>query len=131
MTDTGVGVPDYDDAAVARIRAFVEEVTGGRIVRMERQVRWRPAWFADVEKDGKILPLHLRGDREGDVAIFPDLKREADVIERLDAQGIFVPRIYGYCEDPPCIVMDALQGSRDLSQAPSDEARRSIGREYM
>jgi aminoglycoside phosphotransferase (APT) family kinase protein len=98
---------------------------------MERQVRWRPAWFADVEKDGQILPLHLRGDREGDVAIFPDLKREADVISRLGEQGVFVPRIYGYCEDPPCIVMDALAGSRDLAAAPSDEARRSIGREYM
>ena len=79
MTDA-VGVADYDDAAVARICRFVETTLGGKIMRMEQQVRWRPAWFADVEKDGGVVTVHLRGDRAGDVAIFPDLKREADII---------------------------------------------------
>jgi hypothetical protein len=44
MADAGT-TPDYDDAAIARMRAFVEHLMGGTIVRMERQVRWRPAWF--------------------------------------------------------------------------------------
>ncbi len=130
MTDTGFGIPDYDDAAVARIRAYVEQVTGGRIVRFERQVRWRPAWFAHVEKDGAILALHLRGDRSGDVAIFPDLRREADIIETLHAHGVPVPRIYGYLADPPCIVMQSIEGTRDFSDLDA-ETLTSIGRDYM
>ncbi len=130
MTDETIGVADYDDAAVARIHAYVEEVTGGRIVRIERQVRWRPAWFADVEKDGAILHLHLRGDRTGDVAIFPDLKREADIIRILDDAGVPVPKIYGYLADPPCIVMESIAGTRDLSDLSAD-AKSAVGREYM
>lgn len=131
MSDTPDPVSAYDEAAVARLRAFVEEITGGRIVRMEQQVRWRPAWFADVETDGGILELHLRGDRAGDVAIFPDLKREADIMRVLFEQGIPVPRIHGYCVDPPCIVMDSLPGTRDMADAADDATRVAIGRDYI
>ncbi len=129
MSQNG-GVAEYDDAAVERIRAFVEQVTGGRIVRMEQQVRWRPAWFADVEVGGQIVELHLRGDRTGDVAIFPDLRREADIISVLHRCGIPVPEIHGYLADPPCIVMEAIKGTRDLS-ALSPQEQSAVGREYM
>ncbi|MDB5869196.1 MAG: aminoglycoside phosphotransferase [Polaromonas sp.] len=128
MTDTA---PDYGQAGEAKLRAFVQEVIGGEITSMERQVRWRPAWFVDVLRDGELLHLHLRGDREGDVAIFPELRREADVISVLGEQGIKVPRIYGFCEDPPCILMDAVPGSRNMAEAASDEERSAIAREYM
>jgi hypothetical protein len=131
MTEQSSGTPSYDDAALARLHAFVEEITGGRIIRMERQVRWRPAWFADVERDGEILHIHLRGDRAGDVAIFPDLKREADIMRTLHDHGIPVPRIHGYCEDPPCIVMDTLAGTRDVFDGTDEAQRMAIGREYM
>lgn len=123
--------PDYGEAEEARLRAFVTATVGGTITRMERQVRWRPAWFVDVERDGKLLALHLRGDRAGDVAIFPDLRRESDVIALLGEQGIAVPRIYGYCEDPPCILMDALPGSRDMALAADDAARSAVVRDYI
>ncbi len=122
---------DYSQAGEARLRAYVETVMGGRVVHMERQVRWRPAWFVDVERDGEILHLHLRGDREGDVAIFKDLRREGDVISVLSDHGIAVPRVYGFCEAPAAILMDAIPGTRDMADAPSDEARRSITRDYM
>lgn len=124
------GVAEYDDAAVQRIRDFVEATTGGRIVRMEQQVRWRPAWFADVEIDGRIVELHLRGDRTGDVAIFPDLKREADIIGVLHRHGIPVPEVHGYLADPPCIVMESIKGTRDLSDL-SAPAKSAVGRAYM
>lgn len=123
--------PDYGAEDEARLRAFVEATTGGRVVRMVRQVRWRPAWFVDVERAGELLPLHLRGDRGGDVNIFPELKREADVIDVLHAHGVAVPRIYGYCEDPACILMDALPGTRNVADAPSDADRRRIARDYI
>lgn len=131
MTEAVSGTADYDDAAIARLRAFVEQITGGRIVRMERQVRWRPAWFADIERAGELLHLHLRGDRAGDVAIFPDLKREADIMHILHEHGIPVPRIHGYCQDPPCIVMDTLAGTRDVFDGTDEAQRAAIGRAYM
>lgn len=123
--------PDYGEAGEAKLRAFVEAQMGGRIVSITRQVRWRPAWFVDVQRDGELLHLHLRGDRGGDVAIFPELKRESDVIEVLGTQGVMVPRIYGFCVDPPCILMDALPGSRNVKEAASDAERSDIAREYM
>ena len=129
MTET-TGVADYDDAAVARIRDFVEKTMGGRIVRMEQQVRWRPAWFADIEINGTIRQVHLRGDRTGDVAIFPDLKREADIIRALHSQGIPVPEVHGYLADPPCIVMESIKGTRDLSDL-SPEVKSAVGRAFM
>ena len=121
---------EYDEAAVERIRRFVEATMGGRITRMTQQVRWRPAWFADVEVGGKTVEVHLRGDRAGDVAIFPDLKREADIIRVLRQQGIPVPEIYGYLADPPCIVMESIEGTRDFSDL-SPAVRSAVGREYM
>ena len=123
--------PDYGEAGEAKLRAFVLEVMGGEIIQMTRQVRWRPAWFVDVDSHGEVLHLHLRGDREGDVAIFPELKREADVISVLGEHGIKVPRIYGFCQDPPCILMDAVPGSRNMAEAASDAQRSAIAREYM
>ncbi len=122
---------DYGNAGEAILRSFVEQTTGGTITRMDRQIRWRPAWFVDVLKDGRTLHLHLRGDREGDVSIFPELKREADVMEVLGDHGIPVPRIHGYCENPPAILMDALPGTRDMAEMENDEQRRAIAREYM
>jgi len=129
MTEA-LGVAEYDEAAVARIRQFVERAMGGTIVRMEQQVRWRPAWFADVDVDGRIVEVHLRGDRTGDVAIFPDLKREADIISVLHRHGIPVPEVYGYLADPPCIVMESIKGTRDLSDL-SPAAQSAVGRDYM
>jgi len=121
---------EYDEAAVDRITRFVEQLTGGTVVGLERLIRWRPSWFADVEVDGAVRRLHLRGDRGGDVSIFPDLKREADVIEILHGHGLPVPQIHGYLADPPCIVMEAIVGTRDFS-ALDDATKSVIGRDYM
>lgn len=128
---TAVDRDAYDDVGMERLRNFVEAVTGGVIVEIERQVRWRPSWYAKVLKEGQTEQIYLRGDRTGDAAIFPDLKREADIIGILEERGIPVPHIYGFCADPPCIVMEALPGTRDMVQEPDEEVRTAIGLEYM
>lgn len=120
----------YDDAAVARITAFVERETGGKVVGLERLVRWRPSWFVDVESAGAVRRFHLRGDRGGDVSIFPDLKREADIIALLHGQGLPVPEVHAYLADPPCILMEAIAGTRDFS-ALDAATKSAIGRVYM
>lgn len=114
-----------------KLRARIEELTGGKMIAIERQIRWRPAWFADVEKDGEILHIHVRGDRESDVLPFPDLKREADILATLEKHGIPAPHIYGMCDDPNAIIMEAVPGSRDVSTAANDEERRSVARQYI
>ena len=40
-----------------RCFGWIENELGGRIVHAERQARWRPAWFLDVERGGEPLPL--------------------------------------------------------------------------
>ena len=40
-------------------------------MRISRQPRWRPVWFADVERDGEVLELCVRGDRTDMPLIFP------------------------------------------------------------
>jgi aminoglycoside phosphotransferase (APT) family kinase protein len=122
---------DYSEAGERLLREFVEQVMQAPVVRMERLMRWRPAWFVDVERDGKIIHLHLRGEREGDVSIFPELKREADVISVLGEHGIPVPKIYGYCAMPRAILMEALAGSRNVAEAANDAERSTLCREYM
>jgi aminoglycoside phosphotransferase (APT) family kinase protein len=120
-----------DDIREQKLRSFVERLTGGRITSMQRQQRWRPAWFVEVEHRGGVLKLLLRGDRGGDVMPFPDLRREANILTVLEQHGIPVPHVHGYCEDPATIVMTTMPGTRDLSQAASDGERRSVARQYM
>ncbi len=128
---TAVEQDPYDEAGMARLKNFVETVTGGEMVEIERQVRWRPSWYAKLRKDGRTEQIYLRGDRTGDAAIFPDLKREADIIGILERHGIPVPHIYGFCASPPCIVMESLPGTRAMAEEQDEEVRAAIGREYM
>ncbi|MCW2621973.1 MAG: aminoglycoside phosphotransferase [Frankiales bacterium] len=116
-----------------RAAAFVQQLTGGRVVKIRRLARWRPAWFMDVQvgPDGTPpLKLHLRGDRRSDVLPFPELQREAGILQVLEANGLPVPHVYGMCPDPEAIVMTAVPGIRDVTRL--EPARRvAIAEEYM
>jgi aminoglycoside phosphotransferase (APT) family kinase protein len=113
-----------------KLQIFVESVTGGRVISMERQLRWRPAWFLDVERAGEVLRIHIRGDRNSNILPFPELKREADILQVLEAHGIPVPHIWGVCTNPAAIIMDAIPGTRDVSHARNDAERQSIASQY-
>lgn len=117
-----------DEQTLAR---RIETLTGGRVVSMERQVRHRPAWFVDVDRSGEHLGIYVRGDRESDVQPFPELSREADIMQVLEAHGIPVPHVYGMCDVPKAIVMQKLAGTRDVANAASDDVRRAIARRYV
>jgi len=102
----------------------------GPVRTFERQPRWRPAWFADVERDGAFVPLYVRGDREG-MESSMSTYREADILAALESRGIPVPHIYGRIEAPPAIVMDRLSGAANLSNSPTAAERNSVIDEYM
>lgn len=111
---------------LSRLKAFAEQAVGGVVAAIERQDRWRPAWFVQVERDDGSVPVYLRGARPANAAVFPEHRREADVMRVLARHGVAVPQIYGYCEEPACIVMAAIPGTRDMAAAQGREAQSTI-----
>ena len=108
----------------ARAFAQVERLVGGRIVHAEKQPRWRPAFFLDVECAGEIKRVYLRGDRgEMQHGVY-GLDHEYRVLCALEAEGIPVPHVYGFLDDPLAIVMARAPGRVNLATA-NDETERS------
>jgi hypothetical protein len=116
-TQLGVG-PEW-----ARAFAAVERLVGGKIVRAEKQPRWRPAFFLDVDRGGEIAPVYLRGDRgEMQHGVY-GLDHEYRVLAALEAEGVPVPHVYGFLEDPLAIVMARAPGRPNLATAKDDAER--------
>ncbi|MBY0401569.1 phosphotransferase family protein [Myxococcota bacterium] len=114
-------------------RAFdwIERQLGIRIHSFDRQARWRPAFFCQAEKDGKALPLYLRGERGAlDHGVYP-FELEAKVFQVLEAEGLPAPHIYGVCPDPKVIVMDQMPGRPDLSTAADEAERVAVLNHFM
>jgi aminoglycoside phosphotransferase (APT) family kinase protein len=109
------------DGPDAKIRRWIEQDLKANVLSMERQARWRPAWFVEAETAQGKLPLYVRGRREQAELLFFPLAHEAEVLRVLHAAGIPSPRIYGLCEDPEAIVMDRMRGRPDLATADSKE----------
>jgi aminoglycoside phosphotransferase (APT) family kinase protein len=74
---------------------------GGRLISIVRQARWRPTWFAEVERDGVVERVVLRGDRT-DSESFP-LRHEYAFHRLLEERDFPVPNLYGYIETPGMI----------------------------
>jgi aminoglycoside phosphotransferase (APT) family kinase protein len=122
----------------ARITAWIEGNLGGRVVAIERQLRWRPVWFATVEHPVErpvgssattTIELCVRGERVDTPGLFP-LRHEMVVQELLEGQGVLVPHVYGWCDDPPAYVMDRVPGSNDFADA-TDEERAAVMDQYL
>jgi aminoglycoside phosphotransferase (APT) family kinase protein len=114
-----------------RLRAQIERLVGGRIMSLERQPRWRKAWYAVVERDGARVPIYVRGDKQIDAEPYPGLDREAAILGLFRANDLPVPRVYGMTENPTAIVMDRVSGSRDVGQAVDDDERRRVAEQYI
>ncbi len=114
------------DGPEAKIRRWIERHFGGRVLSIERQARWRPAWFVEAETAEGRLPLYVRGRREQAELLFFPLAHEAEVLSVLHAAGIPGPRIYGLCDDPEAIVMDSMPGRADLATADSEEEAAAV-----
>ena len=117
------------EASTAKIVAWLEKHVGGRVLQIARQPRWRPVWFADVERDGEKLELCIRGDRTDMPLVFP-LEHEMVLQRTLHEQGIPTPKVYGLIESPLAYVMDRVGGRNDFSES-TDEERRSAVDEYL
>lgn len=110
------------------VRTWLEHNLGP-VVSIERQARWRPVWFADVERDGAVLQLCVRGDRLDFPGIFP-LEHEMLLQRLMHEHGIPVPAVYGWIDEPRAFVTDRVGGQPDFTGC-SDEERDAVMDDYM
>lgn len=115
-----------------RAVAWIERELGGQVARFERQPRWRPACFLDLERNGQTIPLYFRGDRGvSDHGVYP-LEHEMRALQVLEANGIPVPHVYGFCPDPRGIVLARCPGG-PVAQLVSEAAttRQAVFDDYI
>jgi aminoglycoside phosphotransferase (APT) family kinase protein len=112
-----------------RVRQWLEANLGGTVVDIRRQPRWRPVWFADVERDGERLELVVRGDRTDMPLIFP-LAHEMTLQDQLHRHGIPTPAVHGWIDDPMAYVMDRVGGQQDFT-GTSDADRAGAVDDYL
>ena len=122
-----------DDAAdaqnEAKIRAWIAENVGGTITAFERLLRWRPSWQVTVERGAETLALHVRGDRASGLGICP-LRREYEVLNLFEQNGIPVPHIHGWCADPETIVMAHMADTPFLGDLDGNPAVQRMVEDY-
>ena len=119
--------PTTDDGTEA-VRAWLAAHLGS-VVWIRRQPRWRPVWFADVERDGELLALCVRGDRTDMPLIFP-LDHEMRLQDLMHRHGIPTPKVYGWIEQPLSYVMDRVPGRADFEGSPPEE-RDAVVDDYV
>jgi aminoglycoside phosphotransferase (APT) family kinase protein len=108
-----------------KLITWIEVELGGKVERCERQMRWRPSWFVDLRRDGELLPLYVRGDRNEEFPPWP-LEYERRLLELLGGTPLPVPRVYGFCPDPRGIVLERRPGRAGLLTADSETERAKV-----
>ena len=115
--------------AEGNIVGWFERDFGGRVVDLARQPRWRPVWFATVDRDGTRHELVVRGDRTDMPLIFP-LKHEMTFQRLLGSNGIPVATVRGWIEEPMSYVMDRVGGQENFATT-SDADRAAATDDYL
>jgi len=104
----------------------------GPVMRLERQGRWRPAWYVDVAKGEETLSLYVRGDRGKGVKTQPQpLDFEYRVLKLFEEKGLKVPHVYGYIDELPAIVMERVPGVPDLKTLENEVARKLVTSQFV
>ena len=116
-------------AQTGKVIRWLESQIGGKVVEIEAQARWRPVWFAELDRNGERLSLCVRGDRVDARHGFP-LENEMKLQQGLHSAGIPVARVWGFCDDPRAYVMDRLSGVEHF-RGCSDAERDAIMDQYM
>jgi aminoglycoside phosphotransferase (APT) family kinase protein len=112
---------------------WVERELGGRVCNLQRQGRWRPAWFFDLEKDGQLLQLYFRGDRgwEEGQRVASVLDHEWNVYRVMEKHGLRVPHVYGLCPEPKGLIMERVPGRFNLGTVEDPAEQRSVLEHYI
>ena len=116
------------DETEQAIADWVSSEMGGELVDLERQGRWRPAWYGTVRTAAGVLPIYVRGERSTSGSGFP-LEREYTIHRLCEEGGIKVPHLYGFIAELPAMVMERVRGRHDLRHAESENDRESVRRQ--
>ena len=117
--------PESLAAADGNIVRWFERDFGGTVVDLARQTRWRPVWFATVDRDGTRHELVVRGDRTDMPLIFP-LEHEMTFQRLLGAHGIPVATVHGWIDEPMAYVMDRVGGDEHFGDTSDDDRAAAV-----
>jgi aminoglycoside phosphotransferase (APT) family kinase protein len=109
--------------------AWLESALGGHVVLLERQARWRPAWWAEVERGGELVRLCVRGDRLDSPSAFP-LDHERRYQELLWERGIPVAPVHAWSPELAAYAMERVPGVDNFDGVP-DEERTRVMEDYI
>jgi len=115
---------------------WIEEQLGGRITRRDRQGResgGRYAWFVDLEIDGETRKTYVRGTRDDSfsyVSIY-STEREAKILKVLHEQGVPVPEVLAFHEDPQAAVLAHVEGEDNFNLVTDPAERDSIAEHFL
>lgn len=110
---------------------WIEQVTGGEVVRFDRTTagRSRATWLVDVRlPDGSLRELVLRRDT-GDGPLSGtelSLERESAVYGALEASAVPIPKLYGVAPDHLALLVERADGTESLSAAGGAEAQAAV-----
>jgi len=120
MSELAQATAAQNSAKDAKVVAWIEANVGGRVERCEPQPRWRGGWWVDVRRNGELLNLYVREERNEPFPPWP-LEHEAGALKLLERHGVPVPHIYGIIDDPHATVMDNIPGDFDFAHVTETE----------
>ncbi len=119
-----------------KIFPWMEKTLGGRIVSRRRQGResgGRFAWFVDLEIDGAIRKTYVRGTRDDSFSYtrIYSTRREAAILDVLHREGVRVPQVLAFHDDPPAAVLAHIDGRDDFNNVKDEAERESILESFL
>lgn len=117
------------DPVTTQVVAWLEANLGGKVRDLTRQARWRPMWLVDLERGDEVLELLVRGDRI-DTQYTWSLEHEMRFQDTLHGQGMPVPKIHGWIDEPRAFVSDRVPGRPDFAGL-DDAERDQVVDEYL
>jgi aminoglycoside phosphotransferase (APT) family kinase protein len=107
------------------IKDWIETNLGGQVTRIDRQGRWRPAWYVDLTKGAAVRKLYVRGERAESFLPY-SVHREFHIQRLLEQAGVRTPHVHGFIDALPGIVMDLVPGRPNLGSATSSADREAV-----
>lgn len=107
------------------------EANLGPVTLFAAHARWRTGWDAEVSRDGKPMPLYIRGPRGDNYTSPIDMDQEAAIHRAYLANGIIVPRVIAVIEDPNSLVLERISGTINTDTITDPDVRRRVREAFI
>ena len=115
-------------ATLEQVKDSLERNLGMTVNSVRRQTRWRPCWFVTGERDGAPMNVVVRAERV-DTCVQP-LTQEVKFHRLLEANGVLVPKVFGWLDDLGAAVLDMVPGKPDFHGVATEDRDRVVD-EYL